>query len=233
MKKVWEMLGIDSTSDIQKIKLAFAEKAKETHPEDNPEGFRMLRESYQMALEYARTGKMIVEERVFEDFDSEESNWINRTIKAKNDDSKYVQKTNINFLELDNIIIGKIRGEQFLEGGKLGVDLKLRANKNYWIQLYETGGFEGVVRNREKILRFLNLFLEEKNHIHVSKHSMQGLVQIKNRYEEDELIKSKVNELNQIQAKNIEYRKGMKKFFWLIGGMILFAFASLALWLFS
>ena len=50
---IWEILGIEPTKDIKLIKKAFAEKTKEVHPEDNPEGFKMLYTAYRSALKYA------------------------------------------------------------------------------------------------------------------------------------------------------------------------------------
>ena len=51
---VWEILGIDKTNDIRAIKKAYAKKVKTCHPEDDPDGFRLLQEAYRKAMEYAR-----------------------------------------------------------------------------------------------------------------------------------------------------------------------------------
>lgn len=50
----WEVLGICRTEDEELIKKAYLEKLPENHPEDNPEGFRRLREAFQKALEAVR-----------------------------------------------------------------------------------------------------------------------------------------------------------------------------------
>ena len=50
---IWKILGIDPTKNKKEIKRAFAEKTKEMHPEDNPEGFKMLYTAYRSALKYA------------------------------------------------------------------------------------------------------------------------------------------------------------------------------------
>lgn len=47
---IWETLGIDATSDMSKIKLAYAAKAKQYHPEENPEEYQLLRQAYKAAL---------------------------------------------------------------------------------------------------------------------------------------------------------------------------------------
>jgi hypothetical protein len=45
----WEVLGIEPTDNLCDIKSAFAERSKSCHPEDNPEGFRRLRDAYRQA----------------------------------------------------------------------------------------------------------------------------------------------------------------------------------------
>lgn len=50
---IWEILGIEPTTDKKRIKKAYAEKTKEIHPEEKPEEFKRLHEAYQAALGYA------------------------------------------------------------------------------------------------------------------------------------------------------------------------------------
>ena len=63
---VWELLGISATKDIRSIKKAYAEKVKTCHPEDDPDGFRLLQEAYRQAMDYAR-GKEAEEVQVKEE----------------------------------------------------------------------------------------------------------------------------------------------------------------------
>ena len=49
----WEILGIEPTEDIVTIKKAFAAQSKLHHPEDDPDGFQLLRSAYRQALEIA------------------------------------------------------------------------------------------------------------------------------------------------------------------------------------
>ncbi len=52
---IWDQLGITETKDIVKIKSAYAAKAKECHPEEQPEEFQKLQKAYKAAVKYAKS----------------------------------------------------------------------------------------------------------------------------------------------------------------------------------
>ena len=47
---IWKILGIEATRDEKEIKKAYQEQLQKHHPEEDPEGFRQLREAYEAAL---------------------------------------------------------------------------------------------------------------------------------------------------------------------------------------
>jgi hypothetical protein len=51
---IWHTLGIASTVDSSVIRRAYATRLKTTQPEDDPEGFKLLRAAYEAALHLAR-----------------------------------------------------------------------------------------------------------------------------------------------------------------------------------
>lgn len=53
---IWSVLGIEPTNDEREVRRAYARRLKEVHPEDDPDGFKALREAYERALDMARRG---------------------------------------------------------------------------------------------------------------------------------------------------------------------------------
>jgi hypothetical protein len=53
-KTVWEILGVEATTDERAIKRAYATKLKLTPPEVDPAGYMKLREAYENAKNYAQ-----------------------------------------------------------------------------------------------------------------------------------------------------------------------------------
>ncbi len=71
---VFQILGINELNDERAIKTAYMQKLKETNPEDDPEGFRRLREAYEKAIELLHSEGEEEEEKEKTEFDR----WIDR-----------------------------------------------------------------------------------------------------------------------------------------------------------
>lgn len=61
--EVFQILGIEMTKDERSIKNAYREKLAVTNPEDNPEGFKRLREAYEEACRLAKESDAEAEEQ--------------------------------------------------------------------------------------------------------------------------------------------------------------------------
>ena len=48
--EIFSVLGITETEEEREIKAAYRERLAVTNPEDNPEGFKRLRQAYEEAL---------------------------------------------------------------------------------------------------------------------------------------------------------------------------------------
>lgn len=55
--QIFDILGIEPTSDRRIIKKAYAQKVKECHPEENPEEWKQLHNAYEAALKYVSSGR--------------------------------------------------------------------------------------------------------------------------------------------------------------------------------
>lgn len=73
------ILGIEATKDERALKNAYREKLAATNPEDNPEGFKLLRRAYETACRYAREEETEVRE---EPRDTTPSGlWLEKAVK--------------------------------------------------------------------------------------------------------------------------------------------------------
>lgn len=70
-KKIFDILDIAETKDINIIKKAYRKKLAFVNPEDNPEGFKLLREAYEEAVRLVNVQEEITE-------DTPITNWIGK-----------------------------------------------------------------------------------------------------------------------------------------------------------
>lgn len=53
----WSELGLDGPAPLEEVRRAYAQRVKEVHPEEDPEGFQRLHTAYQEARQAARRVK--------------------------------------------------------------------------------------------------------------------------------------------------------------------------------
>lgn len=54
MEYFWRVLGIDPTTDLRKIKQAYAQQSRQYHPEEFPEKFQSIQEAYKEAMAWRK-----------------------------------------------------------------------------------------------------------------------------------------------------------------------------------
>jgi len=101
---IWNVLEVAPTEEISIIKKAYAKKLKIYHPEDDPEGYQILREAYDSALKAAKNKQNNLE--------NEKQNIPN--VIETSEDRKEITKNN-KFNIVDNSIDENIKTEQLIE----------------------------------------------------------------------------------------------------------------------
>lgn len=89
----WETLEIEPTDDLTKIKKAYAKGLKIHHPEEDPEGYQLLREAYDSAIKQAKRGLIDTHIHI-EDIESQQAWEIDDSeeIIQKNPVEDFIQK---------------------------------------------------------------------------------------------------------------------------------------------
>lgn len=77
--QAFEYLLIEVTKDENAIKMAYRKLLSQNNPEENPEGFKLLRQAYEVATEYARSNDEETGEQEFVvDFSNPVSVWLGK-----------------------------------------------------------------------------------------------------------------------------------------------------------
>lgn len=93
----WDILGIESTTDIKQIKKAYVAKLKIYHPEEDEEGFKRLREAYEKALNTAKLIKKTSKESNLKT-ENEKEDFVNNKINDNKQDESSDLKNEIKVL---------------------------------------------------------------------------------------------------------------------------------------
>ena len=76
---ILQILGIGELTDEGSVKAAYLAKLKTANPEDDPEGFRRIRQAYEVALEFLRAREEETEEKTYMDL------WLDRVDQVYRD----------------------------------------------------------------------------------------------------------------------------------------------------
>ncbi|OCG77669.1 hypothetical protein [Gilliamella sp. Occ4-3] len=61
-ENIWQLLGIEKTTDQVAIRQAYRAQLPSYHPETDPDGFKALREAYESAIKYAQSPETMADE---------------------------------------------------------------------------------------------------------------------------------------------------------------------------
>ena len=87
----WGILGISKTNNKSKIKIAYIEKLKQNHPEENLEGFKRVRKAYEDALKSVVKVQMDTQEKSSMEENSIEE-WLDKVKKLY---SNFIFRVNV------------------------------------------------------------------------------------------------------------------------------------------
>lgn len=79
--EIWRHLGIPETFDESEIRRAYAERLKSTNPEDDPEGFKRLRNAYERAMQEARWRAEYGDDGQADEWSEDDENYVEQDYK--------------------------------------------------------------------------------------------------------------------------------------------------------
>ena len=164
IESIWDILGIEPTSDRKKIKKAYAEKTKIYHPEDYPEEFKIVQEAYQWAMKYASksvVNNSIESEKVEHLFDNNveitskdiEQNYSTvENISTKSQNEKTQIEVDYSDLEEENLEFKNKKIEEVEKIEEKNSDSKISTGGEIFNELYDE-------RTRDDEIDQMNYFL--------------------------------------------------------------------------
>ena len=164
IESIWDILGIEPTSDRKKIKKAYAEKTKIYHPEDYPEEFKIVQEAYQWAMKYASksvVNNSIESEKVEHLFDNNveitskdiEQNYSTvENISTKSQNEKIQIEVDYSDLEEENLEFKNKKIEEVEKIEEKNSDSKISTGGEIFNELYDE-------RTRDDEIDQMNYFL--------------------------------------------------------------------------
>lgn len=138
MSKIWETLGIAPTSDKRAIRTAYSTLAKQCHPEEDPQGFKLLHEAYQEAMAYTGKAEKTANMENTADFSEEknflkEKNFFKEKKEEINGEDRIVAKKEIQEKEQSPSLLDRLaraKEEEIAESMRSGALMKFSAILN-------------------------------------------------------------------------------------------------------
>ena len=175
----WSVLEINPSEDVSIIKKAYAKKLKKHHPEDDPEGYQMLREAYDSALRHAKRRQLNKVEKtdaaLEENHKTEPQNIIQPSLNL----IEYCEDENIDLLNNSNnlpkdyifdeyinevVKIEQLINDFFNRVEKLYTNFNQRVEIKNWEEVLNTD-LMWILNYKERVSKMMINFLVEHHHI--------------------------------------------------------------------
>ena len=144
MNDFFNTLGIEATKEEKEIKKAYREKLHTVNPEDDPNGFKILREAYEEALKYARQKEDEKGERL-----SPVEDFIFRCEQLYNDFYRRIDEQEWESLFSEDICISLESGEEVRQRFLVFLMEHFRLPSEVWKKIDRTFSITG---NRKELL---------------------------------------------------------------------------------
>lgn len=155
---IWEILGIEQTTDLVVIKQAYAKKAKQYHPEEHPEEFQRLQNAFRMAEKYAKQQKV---EELNESYDwqSESEEQFEQSWQQSEVEEQFEQPEDCWEEAFDYEAVEKINASEglFCEIAFIMKSSRLRNSVQCWKILFGRDEYADVLKEDVFTQRFLKL----------------------------------------------------------------------------
>lgn len=186
----WEILKINPTKDKRNIKIAYANEVKKCHPEDDKEGYAILRQAYKEALNYC--SKNTDEEIIYYNY--------NNNLQTENEN--YYDFSGIDKIKENEDIIYKILNIiNFIY-----VDYNKRPIVTYWQEILENNKYASLIFSEKFKLLFLEYIASHNNmskHIYAYLESLFNFSNYKYKGSNDKVIRG-INNITLRLSLNID-----------------------------
>lgn len=172
---VWDTLGIPPTTDVAKIKKAFADKSKKHHPEDDPEGFIALRQAFRAAVAAAERQAAGRQDAGLEDMasagsyrDIPENSVLAAPVvsgapAAPDAPAPFVDFAGIEQRQALQMAEQRAFADAFIERVRgVYMDKKTRKSPEAWRALFADGAFAALQQSEYFTIRFLDFLMSHR-----------------------------------------------------------------------
>lgn len=156
---MWEILGLEPTTDLKKIKKAYSSLLPKYHPEDDPEGYQRLRQAFDFARKYAK-------KHMNDEYQSgEESNETSKEINLSENVNEYTEYDGSNEDETTSIDlnIDYLDDDSYknIDNDESSNDNYKKFNEDYFDDTYTLNNSSKDNQNETTNRRYNNDYLDE------------------------------------------------------------------------